>query len=111
MLVRCKRQLICNVPLVLAVHQHQGILCYLELPGSKNMSHFHLILFLCFSLLIKMLLLFAKIHNEERMENNLLFHQRVHEGPQSQGLHVVPAYPPHPEVQSLPGSLVGPRVL
>lgn len=46
MLIRCQYHLNCNVPLVLEVRQHQGILCYQELPGSQNMSHFlpHIIL-------------------------------------------------------------------
>lgn len=39
-LIRCQYYLNCNVPLVLAVRQHQGILCYQELPGSHNMSQF-----------------------------------------------------------------------
>lgn len=40
MLIRCQYHLNCNVPLILAVRQHQGILCYQELPGSQNMSQF-----------------------------------------------------------------------
>lgn len=46
-----------------------------------------------------------------RQSADLLSHQRGLEGRQSQGLHVVPAFPLHPEVQSLPGSLVVPRKL
>lgn len=46
------------------------------------------------------------------MQNaSLLSLRRGLEGQQSQGLHAVPAYPLHPEVQSLPGSLVDPRKL
>lgn len=40
---------------------------------------------------------------------DLLSHQQGQEGPQSRGLHVVPAYPLHPEVRSLPGNLVAPK--
>lgn len=50
----CQYHLNCNVPLVLAVRQHQGILCYQELPGSQNMSQFlpHIILIILFLLII-----------------------------------------------------------
>lgn len=51
MLIRC---LNCKVPLVLAVRQHQGILCYQELPGSQNMFQFlpHTILIILLILII-----------------------------------------------------------
>lgn len=51
MLIRCLNY---KVPLVLAVRQHQGILCCQELPGSQNMFQFlpHTILIILLLLII-----------------------------------------------------------
>lgn len=75
MLIKCQHHLNCDVPLVLEVRQRQGILCYQELPGSQSMSQFlpHIVLVILLLskinelLLMNLLLLFAKIHNEVKM--------------------------------------------
>lgn len=58
--------------------------------------------------LIKEQLYHCTVFYSRRLSADLLSHRRDQEDQQSQGLHVVLAFLPHPEVQSLPGSLVDP---
>lgn len=69
--------------------------------------------FIVFPLLLRFLSNKSSLVTDQRLWQNtdLLSPRKGQEGQQCPGLHVVLAYPLHPVVQALPGSLVDPKKL